>query len=100
LSGAEEIYVAYLHYLLRGETGSLSVVEAYLGRDSDVIETVLGYSRVDDLRLSARAGSRTTSLSHGHAILPARGVLFRAQAPACRARHFERLDDQIIASRL
>jgi hypothetical protein len=41
-----------------------------------------------------------TSLSHGHAILPARGVLFRAQAPACRDRHFERLDDQTIASRL
>ena len=62
MSGAEEIYVAYLHYLLRGETGSLSVVEAYLGRDSDVIETVLGYSRVDDLRSSARAGSRTDAI--------------------------------------
>jgi hypothetical protein len=81
LSGAEEIYVVYLHYLLRGETGSLSVVEAYLGRDSDVIETVLGYSRVDDLRSSARAGSRTDVIKpRPRHIAPTRRSVPRASA--------------------
>ena len=57
--GERQIYIAFLRCLLRGEPGSLSEAEAYLGRDSDVIETVLRYSRVDDLRSWARVGSCT-----------------------------------------
>ena len=80
--GAEAYLVASLSDLPREVAGSLSWVTADLGRDSDVIETVLGYSRVENPSRREWVAA-ATRLDHGDAILPAGGVFIREQAPAC-----------------